>query len=63
MYLLEFTEEQLKTLLTVLDHELRSSGLEALPSVVDLHNVIANARKYEVKPVEAPVSEEKNADS
>ena len=63
MYLLELTEEQLRSLLSVLDRELRSGGLESLPTVVDLHNVIANARKYDTlnQATEPVVVEEKNA--
>ena len=54
MVTLELTDEQLKYVFMLLDHELRSGGLSALSRVVDLHNVLSSAPKGSVKKNEKP---------
>lgn len=45
MYILTFTEEQLKSFLSILDRELKAGGMNSLGTVVELHNVIASAKE------------------
>lgn len=47
---LELSEEQLKSLLVLLDKELRSSGLESLSKVVELYNALVSAQPVETPP-------------
>ena len=42
---LRITEEEMKLLISILDTDLRNRGLEALPRVVALHNVLTSAKK------------------
>lgn len=56
MYILTVTEEQLKSLLSLLDRELKVEGINSLAKVVELHNVLASAVEVVAKSKPEPES-------
>jgi hypothetical protein len=39
-FVLRFSEKQIETLTSLLDNELKHSGLASLPAVVDIYNIL-----------------------
>ncbi len=56
MPVLNLSEEQFKYVFTLLDHELRLNGINAMNQVVDFHNVLVKAAQ---PPAEVPEQSEK----
>jgi hypothetical protein len=47
MYKVIFTQEQIKSLLALLDLALKTDGLNVLSTIVDLHNAINSAQQVQ----------------
>jgi len=57
MLTITLTQEQLKMLFVCVDTQLRTSGLESLAMVVDVHNMLQKAQKVEEGPKADPIPE------